>query len=669
MAATYLYDRVQVRTATTGTGSVTLGAATTGFRTFAQASVPDQTTVSYLIEDGGAWELGRGVFLSPSTLTRTLTSSSTGSPLVLSGAATVAITARAVDLRPGGGTAADVLQLGADGVTPAWMSLIPAAEAAIDDEEAAAIAAVQAQQTTSVAAVVTQQTTSVAAVVTQQGTSVAAVAAQGTTSIAAVVAQEVTSVAAVAAAANAPFGMHTSGLIAQWLFDGTSSTVVDVTGAYDIDLTTPTSQNYTHTSKGLKTEGGLIQTPSIASARTICIVYRTKRSSTTGFLISGGSGSGAGTNQEGVTAAETHHYGGGEAVHPLSFRASNGLGAYELNRGGWGVYFREMTTGYTTILGFGGRHSTTTSRCDEFEIGWAGVWNDQLTDAERTTVYDALRPFMAKRGIYLNWRDCPVIADAILLLGESTADGRSKIVDLSAADQALKFRNVFIQPANNTTNYASPEAFVLGENQQTTAPTTDFGPEFGFASSKKAAVASSIRPLYICKFGRGSTYLAPSATGAPAPTWNTAELPTSGLFFAALKHWQDFEQRLRLQGIGARPMGMQFLIGLNDSSNTAYTTDAATYQGYLQDFYDDWKSNIGLTSLKIHLVKAHNHDPASNATANGHVRTAQADFVTANSADATLYDADALALAADSVHFTAASSKTIGAAAYTTFGL
>lgn len=135
MAATYLYDRVQVQTATTGQGSVTLGAATTGFRTFAQASVPDQTTVSYLIEDGDAWELGRGVFLAPSTLTRTLTSSSTGSLLVLSGAATVGITARAADLRPGGGAAGDVQQLGPDGVTPIWSPIAPTVEEALAEYE------------------------------------------------------------------------------------------------------------------------------------------------------------------------------------------------------------------------------------------------------------------------------------------------------------------------------------------------------------------------------------------------------------------------------------------------------------------------------------------------------------------------------------------------------
>lgn len=152
MAATYLYDRVQVRTATTGQGAIALGAATTGYLTFTQASIPDQTTVSYLIEDGGAWELGRGLFMAPSTLIRTLTSSSTGSLLVLSGAAVVGITARAEDLRPGGGEAADVLQLGPDGMTPVWAPVAAAVENALAeyDTMAAFVAALVPVGSTSV---------------------------------------------------------------------------------------------------------------------------------------------------------------------------------------------------------------------------------------------------------------------------------------------------------------------------------------------------------------------------------------------------------------------------------------------------------------------------------------------------------------------------------------
>ncbi len=91
-------DRVRANTATTGTGTINLGSAVTGFRTFAAAVTGSQlasgNSVYYVIEDSGnAWEVGSGVYTagSPDTLTRVLSQSSTGSLLSLSGSATVYI--------------------------------------------------------------------------------------------------------------------------------------------------------------------------------------------------------------------------------------------------------------------------------------------------------------------------------------------------------------------------------------------------------------------------------------------------------------------------------------------------------------------------------------------------------------------------------------------------
>ena len=92
-------DRIKQATATTGTGSITLGSAETGYQTFSAAGMADSEETRYLIEDGDAWEIGKGQLSSSGTvLSRTLTSSSTGSLLNLSGSALVMCTPSSEDI-------------------------------------------------------------------------------------------------------------------------------------------------------------------------------------------------------------------------------------------------------------------------------------------------------------------------------------------------------------------------------------------------------------------------------------------------------------------------------------------------------------------------------------------------------------------------------------------
>ena len=90
-----LFNLARMTTATTGTGTITLGSAVAGFLSFASAGVANADVVAYGIQDGANSEVGTGTYTSSgTTLSRTvLASTNAGSAISLSGNAQVFITA------------------------------------------------------------------------------------------------------------------------------------------------------------------------------------------------------------------------------------------------------------------------------------------------------------------------------------------------------------------------------------------------------------------------------------------------------------------------------------------------------------------------------------------------------------------------------------------------
>lgn len=97
-----IYNLRRVSTATTGTGTITLGSAVSGYKAFSDTpALADQSVVSYAIADGAASEVGWGVYtVSGTTLTRNvIESTNSNNAISLSGSAQVFLTPNAGDLQ------------------------------------------------------------------------------------------------------------------------------------------------------------------------------------------------------------------------------------------------------------------------------------------------------------------------------------------------------------------------------------------------------------------------------------------------------------------------------------------------------------------------------------------------------------------------------------------
>lgn len=462
----------------------------------------------------------------------------------------------------------------------------------------------------------------------------------------------------------------TGKLISAWLFDEESGdTVKDHWGVSPIDLANAavTDPNVTRTRQGAKTASGLIQTQSINNAREVVILYRTGYDQAGGFLISGGSGSGNSLSQDGYLAAETVKVAGcgfGLRTPVGRLNSSTYQAVKELNRGTWMTVFRDFGTNYNTILGFGGRHTATTSRCADFEIAYAFVFDEALSDAERQEVVAWLRKrAAADKGILFHREDCAVVAPLTVMLGDSQCDGRANLTDWPAFEQNTNFAPFMQIMAGGQSNVRNRffTGLVPGVNQKIDSPITNggieesAGLELALAADYAVGLAGYDTVPHVVKYGIGGTHLAPSSTGTAvtgSTTWFNDELETGSIFHDAMTHLHRAMGVMVESGIGFDEVKFAIYLGDNDMGSTLDAPDEATYQGYGQGFWNEIKARfVGINAKALWFRP----DPATpgNATAYANVRGGITALGAAND-DITVIDTDAHTLTADEVHFSAA---------------
>lgn len=459
----------------------------------------------------------------------------------------------------------------------------------------------------------------------------------------------------------------TSKLKAAYFFDEVNSEIVtNEVGGENIDLSAPASQSYERTAHGVRLTGGVIHTPVFDATAAQTILFRAPPTNGlgSGFVIEGPNGNGFLSNTPDASATAEY-----VAVCGQSFRSVRATREWGLDRGTWGLYHRERATS-STALAVGGRVSVTSSRVTEMEVACLLIWSSAPTADERTEVELWARDYMLSKGVPIHFKDVRKKADLYIGIGDSMCEGVDTVSNIDAADVVVPTTDTYIiaEEAGNAddlkwmiyNHYGSGHA----ENDVRTVATVKTSPAFGVAY-QRAFKSRGFGPAFVLNLGEGSSYVTPSteATTSSASSWHPTEAKTSAANYHTSLRTIEAAIGYMVE-MGYAPSDTLYFFwsfGLNAAVNTSRAPSAAAYQGWLQDLLDQLEADLSAFSIEILMMRAHQDDPASDATALSNVRTGTDDFIAAN-ANVTLLDNDGNAYIGDGVHNTAAVMKTQGIA-------
>lgn len=432
-----------------------------------------------------------------------------------------------------------------------------------------------------------------------------------------------------------------------------------------------TGTNYVWTKRGLMLRKAMIQTPSLTNTRTVvaCYIPLREDGSTVQWNVSSSTAIGSQHAHMGfgghTQSTQTVHVGnGGEGVVPL-YRDSNGNNGYSISRGGPHLEFSESSATITGSLGMGGQTLVTadTLRSTQMVCVYFAVYSGVLNDAQRLQIRNALRKALVVRGVYLDWRDCPIIYAGAFDIGQSNTGNLS----ISPADLSpTNVTNLSYTPhteilvagrRDEATPMATPSEYRVGFNSFPGFRALGMGYEAGMALAHEKANGTVRRKLAICKVGAGSSNVSDNT----ALSWNVTLIgPGSNLTGWALKSWRDMEQFYLERGIGVRLLVVNTQNGEQEANNTGVGLGwPSTYQANMQDIWNKLKEQLLFNGLKMQVGELFPFDTGqANYTQAGvdAVRAAQAAFVAANPTDTTLITSAAGLKQADKVHITADNS-------------